>query len=115
MLAGFKHSALALLVLVVLVATAAPAAAGKIEELRKAGTVGERFDGYVAIRAADPSDELKQAVDEINSRRKEIYAKRAAEESVSVEQVGRVYAKKIWDEAPEGTWFYTEDKEWVRK
>ena len=100
---------------VALVAVPGLSAAGQLEELRSAGSVGEGYDGYVAIRDKEPSAELKQAVAEINQKRKAIYEKRAAEEGVPVEQVGRVYANKIVDEAPVGTWFLSEDKVWKQK
>lgn len=103
------------LAVLTLLAVPALAAAGPLEDLRKSGAVGERFDGYVVIRDKEPSTELKQAVDEINQKRKAIYEKRAAEEGVPVEQVGRVYASKIVAEAPAGTWFLGEDEVWKQK
>jgi hypothetical protein len=115
MLRRFQQPALVFLALLAILVAARPATAGKIEDLRKAGTVGERFDGYVAIRAKAPAADLKATVDEINAGRKEIYQKRAAEENVPVDQVGRVYARQIYEDSPPGTWFLLESGEWVQK
>ena len=89
----------------------APATAQSLDDLRASGAVGERFDGLAVAR--DPSATSKVA--EINAKRKEIYAQRAASQGVPADQVGRVYAKKILADAPPGTWFLAPDGKWTRK
>jgi hypothetical protein len=93
----------------------APAAAKSLDELRKDGTVGERFDGYAVARAGNPSEEVAELLQGINDKRRAIYQKRAEQEGVPVEQVGRVYAKKIFEEAPAGTWFLDDKGKWLQK
>ena len=89
----------------------APATAQSLDDLRASGAVGERFDGLTVAR--DPS--AADAVAKINAKRKEIYAQRAASQGVTAEQVGKVYAKEILDDAPPGTWFQTPDNKWTQK
>ncbi|WP_051548246.1 YdbL family protein [Sneathiella glossodoripedis] len=88
-----------------------PALADDLDQLRSAGTVGEAFDGYARAR----SDSAKDFVATVNAKRREIYAKRAQKEGVSVEQVGRVYAAEIIKKAPDGTWVLSESGKWTQK
>lgn len=89
----------------------APAAAQTLDELRAAGKVGERYDGYAVAR--DPA--LAGQVQKINDKRQAIYKEQAAKQGVAVEQVGMVYAKEIIQQVPSGTWVLTPDNEWRRK
>ena len=93
---------------------APPAAAQSLDELRASGVVGERFDGYAMVREAGASG-AKGVVDEVNRKRRQIYEERASAQGVSVEQVGRVYAAQIFQQAPRGTWFLQENGSWRQK
>jgi hypothetical protein len=88
-----------------------PVSAQTLDELRASGKVGERYDGFAVAR--DPS--AADLVGEVNARRRGVYEQRAAEQGVSVEAVGAVYAKEIVDQVPAGTWVLTADGEWRRK
>jgi hypothetical protein len=88
-----------------------PVSAQTLDELRASGKVGERYDGFAVAR--DPS--AADLVAEVNARRRGVYEQRAAEQGVSVEAVGAVYAKEIVDQVPAGTWVLTADGEWRRK
>lgn len=76
---------------------------------------GERFDGYLAIRGAAPSAKLKAAVDQHNAMRRESYEQRAREQGVAVEQIARIEAEQIQDDAPAGMWFQAENRTWSQK
>jgi len=91
--------------------TAAPATAQSLDELRASGAVGERYDGLAVARDASAA----AAVAQINAKRQEIYAQRAAAQGVPADQVGRVYAQEILQKAPPGTWFLTPDNKWTQK
>ena len=88
-----------------------PAAAQDLDQLRAAGVVGERFDGYA--EAIDPA--YLDLVRQVNGQRNAIYTQRAAEQGVAPDQVGRVYAKEIMGKAPSGTRFLKEDGTWTSK
>lgn len=95
------------------VLAAAPAPAQTLNELRAQGAVGEGYDGFARVRTPAPG--AQAAVDQVNARRREIYAKRAAEQKVSPADVGRVYSRQIFEKAPLGTWFLQESGQWARK
>ena len=94
---------------------APPAAAATLDELRSAGVVGERYDGLAVVRDTGASAQIRAQVDDVNAQRRRIYAKRASEQGVPADQVGRVYAQEIFRSAPSGTWFLGEDGNWTRK
>ena len=94
---------------------ALPAAAQSLNKLRSSGVVGERYDGLAVVRDASTSSKVRATVAEVNAKRRRIYAKRAAEQGVPADQVGRVYAQEIFRKAPPGTWFLGEDGRWTKK
>ncbi len=85
--------------------------ADQLDDLRASGAVGEAFDGFA--RARDSS--AKAFVDNLNEQRRAIYVKRAKDQNVSVDQVGRVYAAQILSKAPKGTWILGENGNWTQK
>jgi uncharacterized protein YdbL (DUF1318 family) len=91
----------------------APASAQSLDQLRKSGAVGERFDGYAAVRQGGGS--AREVVDQVNAKRRQIYVKRAGQDGLPVDQVGRVYAKTIQGKAPRGTWFLDQSGRWRQK
>ncbi|OEJ63797.1 YdbL family protein [Magnetovibrio blakemorei] len=103
----------ATLALMVSALTGMPALAQSLQDLRASGAVGEAFDGYARIRSGAGADQ--SLVDATNAQRRAIYQKRAQEQGISVDQVGRVYAKAIFDKAPAGDWFLLESGKWVQK
>lgn len=105
-------AAFALTGALVFAAVAHPAWAQSLEALRLSGALGERYDGLAVVR--QPSPEANRLAAEINGQRQGIYKQRAAEQGVPADQVGRVYARQIFDQAPKGTWFLTEQG-WVQK
>jgi len=90
---------------------AAPAFAQSLDQLRAAGAVGERFDGYA--QALDSS--ASNFVDQVNAKRKKIYAEDAAQTGATTLQVGRVFAKQIFSKSPPGTKLLQENGAWITK
>ncbi len=103
--------AVAAVVILVTTLGAGPVLAQSLTELRASGALGERFDGYAVARQSSAA----AAVKEVNAKRKKIYGTRAAAQSVPTAQVGRVYAKQIFDKAAPGAWFLKENGAWVQK
>ena len=88
--------------------------AQSLDAARASGMVGERFDGYAVARdSATPA--VQSMVDSVNAQRRQIYAKRAAEQKISVDAVGMLYAKQIVAQAPSGTWILPQSGAWTRK
>ncbi len=88
-----------------------PALAQSLDQLRASGAVGERFDGYAQALQSSAAG----TVDQVNAKRRQIYAERAAAEGVSADQIGRVYAQQIFSKAPRGTRFLQENGAWITK
>ncbi len=108
-----KRTSFALLASLLLALTLAvqPAAAQSLDSLRASGALGERFDGLAVARDGSAA----AAVAAINEKRTAVYGQRAASQGVSVQDVGRIYAKEILGSAAPGTWFQKEDGSWVQK
>lgn len=98
-----------------LAASSAAADAPKLDDLRKDGVVGERFDGLAVIRSESAASEVRKMVDAINAKRSEIYATRAKSQGVAAVEVGKVYALEIIEKSPAGTWFLDAGGKWVQK
>lgn len=90
----------------------APALAQSLNDLRRTGAVGERFDGLLVAR--DGSAATRQFVETVNAQRLTIYRDQAAAQGVSPEQVGRVYAGQIRQSVPRGTWFLQANGNWTQ-
>ena len=92
------------------------ALAEPLDDLRNKGVVGERVDGYAEIRKpGEATAEIRQTVTDINAKREAFYKKKAAEQGVDPNAIGKIYAKAILDKAPSGWWFKTADGSWKQK
>ena len=109
---GFRLSLFAVLAFALALA-GAPASAQSLDQLRKSGAVGEHFDGYAAVRQGGGS--ARAVVDQVNAKRRQIYVKRASQDGLPVDQVGRVYAKTILGNVPRGTWLQDKSGRWRQK
>lgn len=108
------------LVLGAVVALATPSLGARAQSARvldgprAAGLVGERFDGYAAIRGAASAD-IQALVDKVNTERRAVYAQRAAATNAPIDAVGKIYAAEIVRSLPPGSWIMGEDGRWVQK
>jgi hypothetical protein len=97
--------------------SAGPAAAQSrpLDGPRAAGVIGERFDGYTVLRDQSAPADIRQLVETTNAERRDVYEKRAKATNAPVEEVGKVYAEQIMQQAPDGTWFLGPDGNWTQK
>ena len=98
------------------VVSALPAAAQTpaVNAARSAGSVGERFDGYLGIAAAvDPS--VRSQVGSINIRRRALYSNLAARKGVSPNDVGITAACELLGRVPVGGAYMLADGAWRRR
>lgn len=93
----------------------APAQEGALDSYRASGVIAERFDGYVEIRNPTAPAEARALVEDVNAKRRALYTRRAVESDVAVEQVGKLFATKIVETAPVGTFFLQPGGDYVRK
>jgi uncharacterized protein YdbL (DUF1318 family) len=78
---------------------------------RAAGKIGEDVDGYIGI-VGEPTRELQRIVDDINIKRRAVYAAKAQENNATLEQYAftagcKTIAKTEPGEkyrAPDGSW-----------
>lgn len=100
--------------LLAVAALAVPAAAQRdpaFDAARASGKVGERVDGYVGIVGAETPD-LRRIVDDINIKRKAVYAERAQANGATIEEYAfsagcQAIARTVPGEkyqAPDGSW-----------
>jgi len=95
--------------------TAVDGLAAPLDDAKAAGLIGELPNGYVAAVPANPSPEVEAIVRQINGKRRAAYEEIAAEENVSVEQVGALAAEKIKSQAADGEYFMSADGYWTVK
>jgi len=85
-----------------------------LDQLRRSGAVGERYDGLLVVRSESDAT-ARAVVNRVNAERSAIYEARAKKEGVAVKDVGKIYALEIANKARAGTWFLGEDGKWVQK
>ncbi|MGM0584382.1 MAG: YdbL family protein [Pseudomonadota bacterium] len=106
---------LPLILAALLLAPQAASAQSKLDAYRMSGAVAERHDGYVEVRDASAAPDAGGLVREVNAERRALYEKRARETDVPVEEVGKLFATKIVERAPPGTYFRQPDGSYIRK
>ncbi len=86
-----------------------------LKDAKEQGLVGERKDGLVGYVTPAPSVELKAVVEEVNQKRKQIFAETAANTGATEKQVAnRFYERAI--EATKPNQFYQDvTGNWVKK
>ena len=93
----------------------APARADALDSFRADGTIAERFDGYLELRDSGAPAAARSLVTDVNAQRRALYEKRAGEMNVPASEVGKIFAPKIFDSAPSGTFFLQPGGGYVRK
>ena len=85
-----------------------------VDAARRAGAVGERFDGYMGY-AVTPSAALRSQVDAINIRRRALYANLAASKGVSPQEVGITAGCQLLARVGTGQTYMLNDGTWRRR
>lgn len=107
--------ALVLLLALVAGSMSAAQASDALDRYRASGVIAERYDGFVELRDTGAPADAARLVSTVNSERRAIYEKRASEQNVPVSAVGTLFAKKIVETAPSGTYFKLSDGSYRRK
>lgn len=107
-----------LLLAVAAVAGAAVEAAAQdpaaIISARRAGLIGERFDGYVGVVSPNAPAELRRQVAALNIRRRSLYSNLAARKGVSPEEVGITAACSLLRRIGVGEYYLLNEGSWRR-
>lgn len=98
------------------VGVAAPSAAQTpaLNAARQAGTIGERFDGYMGYAVA-PSAALRSHVEAVNIRRRALYSNLAARKGVSRQEVGITAGCQLLARVAVGQAYMLSDGAWRRR
>jgi uncharacterized protein YdbL (DUF1318 family) len=94
----------------------APAAAQTpaIESARQAGSIGERFDGYIGF-VTTLSGEVRRQVGGVNIRRRSLYTDLATRRGVTVEAVGIAAGCELLSNTGVGESYMLNDGVWRRR
>ena len=80
---------------------------------KRAGQIGERYDGYVGY-VITPSPMLRRQVDAVNIRRRSLYSGLAGRKGVSPEEVGIAAACSLLRRINVGEYYFTAQSGWQR-
>ena len=81
---------------------------------RRAGQVGERFDGYLGLSSANVSADLRRHVGAVNIRRRALYSNLAARKGVTPEEVGITAACSLLRRVSVGEYYLLNQGGWRR-
>lgn len=82
---------------------------------KAAGKIGERPDGLVGAVGDAPAADVLQLVAQVNQQRRAQYAKIAAQNGTTADQVGVVAGKELTARTPAGQYVLDESGAWVKK
>ena len=85
----------------------------QVAELKDKGDIGEQSDGYLGVVKESP--EARAIVDAENRDRKEVYQKRAASQSQTVETLADVLGKARVRDEKAGRFVKNADGTWTKK
>lgn len=85
-----------------------------VEQAKDQGLVGEQADGYLGFVVNDVPPAVRQAVNEINAQRRELYEKRAAEQGTEVRTYSAVVGKQLIERESSGR-YVRAGNAWVKK
>jgi len=80
---------------------------------KRAGQIGERYDGYLGY-ILTPSPGLRRQVDAVNIRRRSLYSNLAARKGVSPEEVGITAACSLLRRISLGEYYFQGQGGWQR-
>ncbi len=87
----------------------------RIQELKKDGLIGENQQGYLeAVQSSLPAAD-KEVIEAENADRKAVYEAIARQQGTTAELVGKLRAKKIFEQAKSGEFLKQEDGTWKKK
>ena len=105
----------ALLALALLAVPSGLALADQLGDAKKAGSVGERPDGYLGVVDNNAGPEVKALVKEINEKRREKYGAIAKKRGTSVKAVAALAGEKWIKKTPPGQYVMTSSGKWKQK
>jgi len=81
---------------------------------RRAGMIGERYDGYLGLTSANASADLRRQVGAVNIRRRALYSNLASRKGVTPEEVGITAACSLLRRVSVGEFYLLGQGGWRR-
>ncbi|WP_018623428.1 YdbL family protein [Kangiella aquimarina] len=97
-----KKLSYSIMALIVSLLLSAQALALDIGTLKDQGIVGEMSTGYVGIVVSNPSPQIRSFVQDINDKRRTIYAQEARKANITLAEVEAIAAKRNLDKTQRG-------------
>lgn len=95
-------------------ATAPAQDSAAILAARRAGLIGERYDGYLGLSSANVSPDLRRQVGAVNIRRRALYSNLASRKGVTPEEVGITAACSLLRRVTVGEYYLLGQGGWRR-
>ena len=86
--------------------------AGKLDDAKASGLIGEKPDGYLGVVVSSPA--TQKLVTDINAKRKAKYLELAKKNKISLQQVQSLAAEKTFSKTLSGHYLFKNGK-WVKK
>jgi uncharacterized protein YdbL (DUF1318 family) len=86
---------------------AMPVAAADLAQAKAAGMVGEQMNGLLGVVPTDAPEEIRSLVQTINTLRQAEYQRIAAKNGVPADEVAKLTAQKVINQAPDGHFVQT--------
>ncbi len=83
-----------------------------VESAKSKGLVGEQLDGYLGLVKSDVPKNIREAVNEINIKRKSVYTRIARDKGVSVSDIAGLSGEKLVAKAKAGQFVKLADGQW---
>ncbi|WP_168204029.1 YdbL family protein [Aliikangiella coralliicola] len=101
-------------IIILFLAFSSSVIASELTAPKKAGIIGERFDGYVGI-IKNASPEIKALVKNVNNKRKERYKAIAKKRKQSLQTVQQIAGESALKKTVKGNYIFLKSKGWVKK
>lgn len=111
----FRIFLLALVVALGGMAATGPAAAGALEDAKRAGQVGEQADGYLGLVKGSVPGNVRALVKDINMKRREKYREIAANRGIAINAFEAFMGEKLIGRAAKGHYIRPAGGGWTRK
>lgn len=92
---------------------AGPSNAAELAELKAAGVVGERADGYLGLVDSAAPPQARELVTQVNAKRQAEYQRIAVQHNIAMAEVEALAGKKTLAKTEPGAWIYVES--WRQK
>lgn len=86
-----------------------------LDEAKARGLAGEQLNGYLGVVTSSPSAELIQLINSINSQRKDIYQRSAADTGVELQVFEIRTGQRLQAKAQAGEYIQDSQGQWRKK